>query len=178
MKVLKTPLDGLLVIKQSNYKDNRGSLRETSNHKIINNKVFKYEYSSMSKKNVMRGFHFQTRFQQIKFVNVLKGKILDCVVDLRKRSKTFGKTFTTVLSQKNCKSLYIPEGFGHSYLGLSNESIVYYKMSDYFKPNFYSGIVYNDRDLNVKWPKFKPIISDKDKKLSTFKEFCKKYNGL
>ena len=91
MKILKTPLDGLLVIKQSNYKDIRGSLRETSNHKIINNKVFKYEYSSMSKKNVMRGFHFQTRFQQIKFVNVLKGKILDCVVDLRKRSKTFSK---------------------------------------------------------------------------------------
>ena len=178
MKVLKTPINGLLVIKQSSHKDNRGSLREISNHRIINNKIFKYEYSSMSKKNVVRGFHFQTKFQQIKFVNVLKGKILDCAVDLRKKSKTFGKTFKIVLSQKNCKSLYIPEGFGHAYVGLSKENIVYYKMSNYFKPNFYSGIIYNDKYLNVKWPKFKPIISDKDKKLITFKKFCKKYNGI
>lgn len=178
MKILKTPIKGLYVIKQENYKDNRGSLREIHNSKIIGKKIFKYEYFSISKRNVLRGFHFQTKFQQVKFVNVLKGKILDCVIDLRKKSKTFGKVYKIILSEKNSKSLYIPEGFAHSYFGLSKENIVYYKMSDYFKPNFYSGIVYNDTDLNIKWPKYKPVISRKDKNLITFREFCKKYNGI
>ena len=178
MKILKTPLDGLLVIKQSNYKDNRGSLRETSNHKIINNKVFKYEYSSMSKKNVMRGFHFQTRFQQIKFVNVLKGKILDCVVDLRKRSKTFGKVFKIILSDKNCLSLYIPEGFAHAYYSFEKKNIIYYKLTNYYKPKYEDGINVMDKHFKIKWPSKNVLLSKKDKKLSSFEDFCKYYKGL
>ena len=114
----------------------------------------------------------------MKFINVLKGNILDCVIDLRKKSKTFGKIFKIILSEENCKSLLVPKGFAHSYLGLSQENIVYYKMSDYFKPNFYSGIIYNDKDLKIKWPCKKPIISKKDKKLISFKEFCKYYDGI
>ena len=178
MKVLKTPLKDLLIIEQKNYKDARGSLREIYNKKIIKKNIFKYEYFSISKKNVLRGFHLQTKFQQVKFVNVLRGKVLDCVIDLRKKSKTFGKTFKIILSEKNSKSLIIPKGFAHSYLALSQENIVYYKMSDYFKPKFYSGIIYNDKNLKIKWPSKKFIISSKDKQLTSFKEFCKKYNGI
>ena len=114
MKIIKTKIKDLLIIKQKNNTDTRGSLRETFNKKILNKK-FIFEYCTTSKANALRGFHFQYKFQQAKFVTVLKGKILDCVVDLRKKSKTFGKTYKIILSDKNCLSLYIPEGFAHAY---------------------------------------------------------------
>ena len=109
----------------------------------------------------MRGFHFQHKFQQVKFVNVLKGKILDCVIDLRKNSKTFGKSFKIILSDKNCLSLYIPRGFAHAYYSYEKMNIVYYKLDNYYKPQFESGINLNDKDLKIKWPKKNYIISKK-----------------
>ena len=178
MKIIKTKFQGLKIIVQKNNKDSRGSLRETYNKNIVKKPNFVFDYCTTSKKNVLRGFHFQAKFQQAKFVNVMKGKILDCVVDLRKKSKTFGKTFKIVLSDKNCLSLYIPEGFGHAYYSYEKTNIIYYKLSNYYMPKFESGIIWNDKELKVKWPCKKPLISNKDKKLITFKNFCDKYKSL
>ena len=156
MKILKTGLKNLLILKQKNNLDSRGGLRETFNDKILKKK-FVFEYCTTSKKNVLRGFHFQTKFQQSKFVNVLKGKILDVVIDLRKNSKTFGKTFKIILSKENALGLYIPKGFGHAYYSFSAENVIYYKLDNYYKPEFENGIIYNDKDLKINWPKKKDI---------------------
>ena len=177
MKIYKTKIKDLLVIKQKNNIDNRGSLRETFNKKLLNKK-FVFEYCTTSKKNILRGFHFQTKFQQSKFVNVLKGKILDVVIDLRKNSKTFGKSFKIILSQKNATSLYIPKGFAHAYLSYDVENIIYYKLDNFYKPKFEDGIIFDDRQLKIKWPKLKIVISKKDKKLRTLKDFINTYAGL
>ncbi len=126
----------------------------------------------------MRGFHFQWKYQQAKYVNVVKGKILDCVIDLRKSSKTFGKTFTIVLSEKNCLSLYIPKGFAHAYFSYSELNIIYYKLSNYYYPKFEDGLVWNDKSLKIKWPIDRPLVSKKDQKLDTLKIFISKYKGL
>ena len=127
------------------------------------------------KKNVLRGFHFQSKFKQSKFVNVIKGKILDVVIDLRKNSKTFGKTFKIILSDKNCKSLYIPPGFAHGFCGLGKDNHIIYNCTNYRHKNSEIGIRYNDKKLNIKWPIKKPIVSKKDQKAITFIEFKKKY---
>ncbi len=178
MKLIKTKFKDLIIIKQKNNIDKRGSLRETFNKKIFNKNKFVFEYCTTSKINSLRGFHFQYKFQQAKYVNVLKGKILDCVVDLRKNSKTFGKTFKIILSDKNCLSLYIPEGFGHAYYSYDKINIVYYKLTNYYKPRFESGINVNDESLKIKWPSKKIIVSEKDKKLQSFREFILNYKFL
>ena len=177
MKIYKTQIKDLLVIKQKNNIDNRGSLRETFNKKLLNKK-FVFEYCTTSKKNILRGFHFQAKFQQSKFVNVLKGKILDVVIDLRKNSNTFGKSFKIILSQKNATSLYIPRGFAHAYFSYDAENIIYYKLNNFYKPEFEDGIIFNDKQLKIKWPKLKMIISEKDKKLRSFNDFINTYTGL
>ena len=123
MKIYKTKIKDLLVIKQKNNIDSRGSLRETYNKKLLNKK-FIFEYCTTSKKNILRGFHFQSKFQQAKYVNVLKGKILDVVIDLRKRSKTFGKSFKIILSKENAISLFIPRGFAHAYYSFNKENML------------------------------------------------------
>jgi|TARA_B110001452_G_C15192606_1_gene414047 dTDP-4-dehydrorhamnose 3,5-epimerase len=178
MKIYKTKFKDLLIIKQKNNIDMRGSLREIYNKKILKHNNFVFEYCTVSKINSLRGFHFQYKFQQAKYVNVLKGKILDCVIDLRKNSKTFGKIYKIILSEKNCLSLYIPEGFAHAYYSYEKINIVYYKLTNYYKPNFESGINVLDKNLRIKWPSKKNIISQKDKKLISFKEFCSTYKSL
>ena len=154
MKITKTKFKDLLIIKNNNNIDKRGSLREIFNKKILNKK-FVFEYCTTSKKNILRGFHFQAKFQQSKFVNVLKGKILDVVIDLRKNSNTFGKVFKIILSSENCLSLYIPEGFAHAYYSYEKLNIVYYKLTNYYKPQYESGINVLDKNLKIKWPKKK-----------------------
>ena len=104
MKIINTKFKGLKIIQQKKHKDSRGYLRETFRKKMIKWDELIFDYVTTSKKNILRGFHFQSKFPQAKFVSVLRGKILDCVIDLRKSSKTFGKTFTIVLSEKNCLS--------------------------------------------------------------------------
>ena len=104
----------------------------------------------------------QTKNAQDKFVSVVKGKILDVVVDCRKKSKTYGKYFKIVLSDKNCKSLYIPAGFAHGFLALSKENLVFYGNSKYREAGHEITIKWNDKNLNIKWPKSKKIISKKD----------------
>ena len=178
MKVINTKFKGLKIIKQRRHGDNRGSLRETFIKKIIKWDELIFDYATTSRKNVLRGFHFQSKFQQVKYVSVLKGKILDYVIDLRKKSKTFGKSFSIILSENNCKSLYIPAGFGHAYYSFSKLNIIYYKLSNYYHPKFEDGILWNDKNLKFKWPVKKPIISSKDKKLITFLDFKTVYKGL
>tara|TARA_B100001093_G_scaffold432739_1_gene429392 strand:- start:48 stop:581 length:534 start_codon:yes stop_codon:yes gene_type:complete len=177
MKIVKTKIKDLLIIKQKDNIDKRGSLRETFNKKLLDKK-FVFEYCTTSRKNVLRGFHFQTQFQQAKYVSVLKGKILDVVVDLRKKSKTFGKCFKIILSRKNTTSLFIPKGFGHAYFSFENENIIYYKLDNFYKPKYENGIIFNDDMLKIKWPKRKLIVSEKDKKLNTFENFCNTFSGL
>tara|TARA_B110000438_G_C15683453_1_gene593456 strand:+ start:400 stop:936 length:537 start_codon:yes stop_codon:yes gene_type:complete len=178
MKVLNTKFPGLKIIQQRKHGDNRGNLRETFRKKIIKWDELVFDYATTSKKNVLRGFHFQSKFKQAKFVSVLKGKILDYVIDLRKKSKTFGRCFGIELSDKNCKSLYIPEGFAHAYFSYAKLNIIYYKLSNYYHPEYEDGVVWNDDSLNIKWPIKNPKVSLKDRKLKTLSEFKKRFKGL
>ena len=178
MQVINTKFEDLKIIQQSKCGDARGYLRETYRKKIIKWDKLIFDYATTSKKNVLRGFHFQYKFQQAKFVSVLKGKILDFVIDLRKKSKTFGKSFGIVLSENNCKSLYIPEGFAHAYYSFSKLNIIYYKLSNYYHPEYEDGVLWDDESLKIKWPTKNPIVSKKDKKLRSFLDFKKIYNGL
>ncbi len=177
MKIIKTKIKDLLIIKQKNNFDTRGSLRETFNIKDLKKK-FIFEYCTTSKGKSLRGFHFQYKFQQAKYVNVVKGKILDCVIDLRKNSKTFGKTFKIVLSEKNCLGLFIPEGFAHAYYSYDKVNIIYYKLSNFYNPRYEDGINLLDKKLRIKWPKNNFLISKKDKKLMSFERFLKNYKSL
>ena len=177
MIIKKTLFKDLFIVKQRNNKDKRGNLRETFNNKILK-KNFVFNYCTTSKKNVLRGFHFQSKNKQSKYVNVLKGKILDVVIDLRRSSKTFGKSFKIVLSKENALGLFIPKGFAHAYLSLEKENIIYYQLDNYYYPKFESGIIYDDPTVKIKWPKRKFKVSKKDKKLLTFKKFQLKFKSL
>lgn len=177
MIIKKTKFKGLLIIKQKNNTDSRGNLRETFNDKILKKK-FIFEYCTTSKINVFRGFHFQTKNKQSKFVNVLKGKILDVVIDLRKKSKTFGKIFKIILSKKNALGLHIPAGFAHGYYSFEKENIIYYKLDNYYNPKYESGIIFNDKTLKIKWPRKNMIVSNKDQNLITISQFKKKIKYL
>ena len=177
MKIKKTKFKDLLIVTQKNNSDNRGNLRETFNDKILKKK-FIFEYCTTSKNNVLRGFHFQTKFKQSKYVNVLKGKILDVVIDLRKKSNTFGKVFSIILSKENAIGLFIPAGFAHAYYSYDKENVIYYKLDNYYAPKYENGIIYNDPIVKIKWPKKKLIVSSKDKKLLSFNEFREKFGSL
>mgnify|MGYP001284860527 FL=1 len=177
MIIKKTKFKDLLIIKQKNNKDSRGILRETFNNKILKKK-FIFEYCTTSKKNVFRGFHFQKKNKQAKYVNVVKGKILDLVIDLRRKSKTFGKVFSIILSKNNALGLYIPAGFAHAFFSYENENIIYYKLDNYYNPKFEFGIDFNDPTLNIKLPKVKIKISKKDRNLLSLDEFKKKIKFL
>ena len=126
---------------------------------------------SFSKKNVVRGLHIQRKKPQGKFVTVLKGKIFDVALDLRKNSKTFGKVFKCILSEKNDKSIYIPPGFAHGFCSLDKENYVIYSCTKYRDKKNEIGIYYNDKSLNIKWPTKNPILSKKDQKNLTFKNY-------
>ena len=178
MKILNTKIKDLKIIQHNQFVDNRGFLKITFHNKIINLNKFVFEYSVTSKKNVIRGLHFQYKSQQAKLVYVLKGKILDVVVDLRKNSPTFGKYYSIILSDKNCKALYVPEGFAHGYYCYENNNIIYYKLSNYYKSKYEDGIIWNANDVKIKWPNGKKILSRKDLKLKNLKEFIEKHKNL
>lgn len=119
--------------------------------------------------------HLQTKNSQAKFLTVIKGRVFDVLVDLRKNSKTFGKYYSIILSNQSYSSIYIPEGFAHGFCGLDKENIVYYLCSKYREKNYEIGILWNDKDLNINWPIKKPILSKKDLKNISFKEYCTNY---
>ena len=164
-------LKNLKVFKNKNFFDKRGNFRELLKEKDLK-KQFPFIVMSLSKKNVLRGLHIQKRNPQGKFISVIKGKIFDVAIDLRPNSKTYGKHFSSILSEKNCKSIYIPENFAHGFLTLGEENIVVYACTKYRDKNSEQSIIYNDKDLNIKWPiKQKIIISNKDRNAQTFNEF-------
>ena len=173
MKIISTKFSGLKVIQSKNYRDNRGLFKEDYKKKFFKNKNFIFGCTSSSKKNVVRGLHLQTKYSQEKYVSVLKGAIFDVVVDLRKKSKTYGKHFKTILSDKNAKSLFIPAGFAHGFLSLKEENIIYYTCTNYRSARHEVGILWNDKDLKIKWPIKNPVISKKDKENLKFTEFKK-----
>lgn len=173
MILKKNKFKKVLIINQKKYNDFRGYFREIFIKSFFKNKNFMFHYYTLSNKNVIRGLHFQEKFQQEKYIYVSKGKILDVIVDLRKRSKTYGKYFSIILSEKNCKALFIPKGFAHGYYCYNNNTILNYILTNYYKPMFENGIIWNDKDLKIKWPTTKPIISKKDQNLNNFKHFKK-----
>ena len=174
--IIKTKFDGLILVKNKKFNDLRGYFRELILEKNIKMK-FPFHVMSFSKKNVIRGLHIQTKNPQGKFITVIKGAVFDVTVDLRKKSKTYGKYFSKVLSAKNLLSVYIPPGFAHGFCALDKENFVVYSCTQYRNSKSEIGIDYNDKDLNIEWPIKKPILSLKDKKNYSLKEFYNKTNG-
>ncbi|MDA9629792.1 dTDP-4-dehydrorhamnose 3,5-epimerase [Candidatus Pelagibacter sp.] len=171
MKLLKTKINGLKLVKSKIFKDQRGFLRETYKKQFFNKK-FIFDIMSFSKKDVLRGLHIQTKKPQAKLITVTNGKIYDVVVDLRVRSKTFGKYFSIIISKDSDFSFYIPEGFAHGFLCLTKECTVNYKCSEYRHEKSETTLNWGDKEIGIKWPIKKPILSKKDKKginLSFFK---------
>ena len=163
MKLIKTKIiNGPKVLKTKIFNDNRGFLKETFQNKVINKK-FPFDIMSFSKKNVLRGLHIQTINSQAKLITVTYGKIFDVAVDLRKNSKTFGKYVSIVISHNDSFSFYIPEGFAHGFVCLSKTCTVNYKCSNYRHPKSERTISWDDKNINIKWPIKKPILSVKDK---------------
>ena len=169
MKIIKTKLKDLFILKGKIFYDQRGFLREAYKKKVIKKNLI-FAIISKSKKNVLRGLHMQKKSPQDKYILVLKGKILDVVVDARKNSKTYGKHYKLILSEKNGKSFFIPKGFLHGFLGLEKENIVLYGCTNYRHEKSEITVNWNDRKLKIKWPLKKPILSKKDKKGIKFSE--------
>jgi dTDP-4-dehydrorhamnose 3,5-epimerase len=171
MKIKKTKFKDLKIISSSVHIDKRGFFREIFKKKFFSKKNFVFTCVSSSKKNVLRGLHFQKKFSQGKYLSVLKGEIFDVAVDLRKNSKNFGKYFSIILSDKNGISIFIPPGFAHGFLGLKKDNIISYHCTNYRSKKNEVGILWNDKDLKIKWPIKKPVISSKDKKNISFKDY-------
>ena len=163
MKILKTKIPGPKIIKSNIFRDNRGFVRETFRNNLFKKELFPFDVMSHSKKNVLRGLHIQTKYSQSKIITVTFGKIFDVAVDLRKNSKTFGKYVSIIISDKSNFSFYIPKGFAHGFLCLSNKCTINYKCSNYRNVASEKTITWSDKTLNINWPVKKPILSKKDK---------------
>ncbi len=182
MQFIESSIKGLFLIKPQMTTDDRGYFLK-SFEKIIfmNNGLhldFVEEMESCSQKGTLRGIHFQTKHQQGKLVHVIKGRVFDVAVDLRRDSDTFGQWNAYELSDINHDMLYIPKGFGHGFLALDDESIISYKCTDRYDEEHSSGIAWNDPDLNICWPLNQInelILSDADKKRQSFKQYLDLY---
>jgi dTDP-4-dehydrorhamnose 3,5-epimerase len=178
MPFLQTEIEGLLVFEPRLFEDERGYFYESFNqqefHKATGiNLPFVQDNHSFSKYGVLRGLHFQNPpHDQAKLIKVVKGEIYDVAVDIRKSSPTFGKWLGFHLSADNKKQLYLPKGFAHGFVVLSEVAEVLYKCDNFYSPQFEGGIIYNDTQLNIDWlvSEDKLIVSDKDLKLKSLKE--------
>jgi len=162
MKIIKTAFKGLLVIQSRRFIDSRGYFREVLKEKSIK-KRFLFNVVSVSKKNVIRGMHFQKKNSQGKFITVVEGEILDIAVDLRKKSKTFGKHFSIRIKYNSNFSIFIPEGFAHGFACLSKTCTLYYRCTNYRHKHSETTLRWNDPELNINWMVKNPILSKKDK---------------
>lgn len=176
-KFNETSIEGVYVIEPTIIGDERGYFMESYNRKDFVQAGLKMEFvqdnESRSKKGVLRGLHFQKKHSQGKLVRVTEGEVFDVAVDLRKFSPTYGKWEGVVLSAENKKQFYIPEGFAHGFLVLSETAVFNYKCTDYYTPEYEGGIYWADESINVKWPLEKdqvPILSDKDRKAQKLSE--------
>ncbi len=179
MNYQTTIFDGLIVLEPEVFKDSRGRFEESYNQskfeKIIKEKInFCQDNQSISKKNVLRGLHYQEHpFEQSKLIKVIHGSICDVVVDLRKKSNTFGQHFKIVLSKENNLQLFIPKGFAHGFLSLEEETVVSYKVDNFYNQKSEKCILFDDPTLKINWEieKNKIIISEKDRLGISFFEY-------
>ncbi len=174
----ETKIKDLIILEPRIFEDERGYFVESYNQKkfeaICGKVLFVQDNESKSSKGVLRGLHFQKPpFDQAKLVRCIKGKVLDVVVDLRKRSQTYGQHLALELSCENKKQLFIPRGFAHGFLVLSRFAIFSYKVDNVYAPDYDSGIFWNDQTLNIHWgvDKSQIVVSEKDSKLSLFSDF-------
>lgn len=167
-----TPLsiEGLFLIEPKVFGDSRGYFMETYNYEDFKKAgitdIFVQDNQSSSRKGVLRGLHYQKKYPQGKLVRVIKGEVFDVAVDIRKGSATFGKWHGEILSAENNKQLYVPKGFAHGFLVLSEEAEFVYKCSDFYHPEDQDGILYNDPAIGIDWPAeegMEIILSEKDK---------------
>ncbi len=178
-------LKGAYIITSPFMEDNRGSFVKDFERNIFGSNGIRFECSetfiSKSVKNVIRGMHFQTHNPQAKLVNVISGKVYDVIVDLRRESPTFGKWEGVYLSYENRTSLYVPKGFAHGFVSLSDESLVSYKCDGQYDLPSDTGIRYNDKDIGIEWPISdisQAIVSEKDKALMSYQEFINNVGGF
>lgn len=168
-------MEEIVVLENKRYEDERGYFFEIFSYRDLEKNGIKTKFvqgnQSKSKKGVLRGLHFQKKHSQAKLIRVINGKILDIAVDLRRESKTFGSVFEIVLSSDNGKSIYIPKGFAHGFLSLEEDTVIEYLCSDFYYPEYDSGIIWNDEELNINWGIENPIISKKDSELQSLKKF-------
>ena len=182
----KTGIDGLVVISPTVFGDERGYFMETYNQNDFNeigiDTVFVQDNQSCSKKGVIRGLHFQKNFPQSKLVRVVNGAVYDVAVDLRIESPTFGKYYGVVLSAENKKQFFIPRGFAHGFVVLSDIAEFVYKCDDFYHPNDECGLIWNDPEIGISWPLKEAggidnlIFSEKDQKWPTLLEMLKERN--
>jgi len=179
----KGPIEGLLVIQPKVFKDSRGYFLETWNERDYNaaglSTHFVQDNQSKSKRGVLRGLHFQSRYPQGKLVRVITGEVFDVAVDLREGSSTFGKWYGVILSGEKQNQLYIPPGFAHGFLVLSDEAVFAYRCTEYYHPEDESGIRWDDCKINIEWPDIgqKPLLSAKDMLLPSFDATRKYFNA-
>ena len=180
IKVTRCEIEGLCVVEPSVFGDDRGYFMETYNYNDFKaeglDMVFVQDNQSMSVKGVLRGLHYQKQFPQGKLVRVVSGKVFDVAVDLRTGSETYGKWFGVELSGENKKMFYIPEGFAHGFVVLSDEAVFAYKCTDFDHPGDEGGILWSDPEIGVEWPiepDAKLIISEKDQKWGGLKDAFK-----
>ena len=181
-KITETKIKDLKIIDPVVFSDQRGFFMETYNKRDFEKLGFHLEFvqdnHSKSKKGVLRGLHFQKQHSQGKLIRVTRGSIWDVAVDLREKSPTFGVWHGLILSQENKKLFYIPEGFAHGFLTLEDDTEIQYKCTDYYYPEFDSGISWDDPDIGIKWPfeefgfkKENLILSERDMNQPRFKEY-------
>lgn len=178
MEFMKTELEGVLLLKPNKYLDDRGYFLESYKKSVFYDNGISLEFTqdnlSFSKKNVLRGLHFQkSPFEQAKLVRCISGSIFDVAVDIRLDSPTFGKWVGFELSDDNCYSLLIPGGFAHGFYVLSDQAFVSYKVDNPYHANSEGSIIYNDPDIGITWPGTEFILSEKDKLASTLDIFKK-----
>ncbi|HDP77692.1 MAG TPA: dTDP-4-dehydrorhamnose 3,5-epimerase [Mesotoga infera] len=177
-EIIGTSFEGLCLIRPSVFSDQRGMFRETYNEKEFEKigipKIYVQDNHSRSKKGTLRGLHYQVRKPQAKLIIVARGSVFDVAVDLRRDSDTYGKWYGAVLSEENALEVFIPEGFAHGFLALSDTDFLY-KCSTLYDPQDEAGIIWNDREIGIRWPLREygidePLLSEKDKKWPTLKE--------
>ena len=180
MEIVKTPIEGPLVIKPKIFADDRGCFFESWSKMAFEKEElhlnFVQDNQSLSAKGVLRGLHFQNPpFAQGKLVSVIKGAVLDVVVDIRKESATFGKYFSLVLSGENNTSFWIPPGFAHGFITLEEDTIFSYKCTEVYNKQSEGSIMWNDKDLNIDWGIQNPNVSEKDAIAHTFAQLQPKF---
>ena len=176
MELIKTSIDGLLIIKPDVFKDDRGYFYESYNKERFAKAGLMIDFvqdnESKSSKGVLRGLHFQKPpFAQGKLVRVIKGSVMDVAVDLRKDSPTYGKWESVVLTEENKLQFWIPEGFAHGFVALEDNTIFNYKCTNVYNKESEGSILWNDPDININWNIDNPILSEKDKISPLFKNF-------